>query len=90
MALQVWEARRCPTCHNYDSLVLLPDDTRHVTWDEHGGRKFEVAQYRCLACASSDLVKRDWNTAHEKDKPTTGSYSPGDGRMFVAKPAEED
>lgn len=88
--MQAWEAQKCPNCGNYDALVLLPDDTRHVTWDDHAGRKYEVQQYRCLPCASADLIKRDWNTDHDNDKPTKGAYSPGDGRMFIARPAEED
>lgn len=61
-----------------------------MTWAEHGDRKFAVEAFRCLACASSELVERDWNTEHEKDKPTKGAYSPGDGRTFVARPAKED
>lgn len=89
MALAVWEARRCPVCQNYDCLVPLPAARRDVTWDNHDGERFVVEQFRCLACGAADLVRRDWTTAHEKDTPVPGSYLEMDGRMFVARPADE-
>lgn len=85
-----WEAGQCPSCGNYDTLVPLKSDLRHVTWGQHEGRKFEVLQYRCLACGAADLVKRDWSTAHEKDKPVPGHYAEADGRMFIAHPLTEE
>lgn len=84
------EARQCPNCRNYDSLVELPRDLRHVTWPEHNGRKFEVAQYRCLACGAADLIKRDWATKHEDEKPIAGQAATFDGRMFVTRPLTEE
>lgn len=89
LALMAWEAKRCPTCQNYDCLVPLGSDLRLVTWDNHGGRQYEVAQYRCLACGAADIIRRDWFTAHEKDEAETGRFIPADGRMFIARPAEE-
>lgn len=86
----MFDSGKCPGCGNYDTLVPLPKDERHVTWDEHDGRKFEVITYRCLACAAADVVKRDWWAAHENDKPVTGQASPADGRMFAARPAVEE
>lgn len=87
LALAAWEARRCSSCGNYESMVPLKSDLRHVTWPD--GQVFAVEQYRCLACGSADLIKRDWQTAHEKDKPTTGQHAAGDGRMFVARPVDD-
>lgn len=86
----MWEGSRCPTCHNWDALVPLKADLRHVTWEQHDGRKVEVGQYRCVFCGAADLIRRDWNTQHEKDKPVTGQAAPGDGRMFVARPITEE
>lgn len=90
LALGVYEAVRCPNCGNWDALVPLKTATRHVTWDEHDGRKVEVAQFRCVFCGAADLIRRDWNAQHEKDKPTTGQAAAGDGRMFVARPIPEE
>lgn len=90
MALSAWEAMRCPSCHNYDSMVELDKDARHVTWDEHGGQKFVVSQYRCLACGAADLIKRDWLAKHENTKPLAGQAAPGDGRMFITRPLNEE
>lgn len=90
MALALWEAGRCPTCLNYDCLVPLSREKRIVTWENHGGEKFIVEPYRCLACGAADLVRRDWNTKHEDDKPTPGSYMEADGRMFIASPVDDD
>lgn len=90
MAFETYEASRCPNCHNYDCLVPLKRDTRHVTWEEHDSRKFEVVQYRCLACGAGALIERDWRAQHEKDKPVTGQASPADGRLFVTRPLTEE
>lgn len=90
LALGAWEAGKCPTCGNYDSLVPLKKDLRHYEWDEYDGQKFAVAQYRCLACASADVVRRDWMARHEKDQPVTGHALAVDGRVFIARPATEE
>jgi hypothetical protein len=90
MALAAYEAGQCPNCHNYDCLVPLKTDTRHVTWAQHGGQKFAVLQYRCLACGAADLIRRDWSTQHEKDKPVRGQALAADGRMFVSRPLTEE
>lgn len=86
MALMAWEARKCPNCGNYDTLIALPRDRRFVTWDQHGGRVMDVQQYRCLACGAADLIRRDWAEKHKDDKPIPGQYLDGDGRIFVAQP----
>lgn len=90
LALMKWEAGRCSSCGNYDSLVALPKDLRHVTWDQHSGRKYEVHQLRCLACGAAEIVKRDWAAKHEKDVPIPGQYADGDGRKFIAQPLTEE
>lgn len=86
MALDVFEATRCPSCHNWDALVPLKASLRHVTWEQHDGRKVEVAQYRCIYCGAADLIKRDDHKRHEKDQPAAGTAGWADGRMFVARP----
>lgn len=63
---------------------------RHVRWEEHDDRKVEIAQYRCIYCGAADLIRRDWNTRHEKDKPKLGVASPADGRVFVARPPTKE
>ena len=88
LALAAWEARRCSTCGNYESLVPLKTDLRHVTWPD--GEVFAVDQYRCLACGSAEIIKRDAAKAHEKDKAITGQFAWADGRMFVARPVVSD
>ena len=85
-----WEAGRCPTCHNYDCLIELPRDERLVTWDNHDGQKFDVVQYRCLACGAADIIKRDFTEKHKDEKPQPGQFAAGDGRMFVARPHTEE
>lgn len=90
MALLAWEAGRCPKCRSYDSLVPLPKELRHVTWEEHNGRKVEVAQVLCVVCGAADLVQRMWSERHAKDKPIPGQAAPADGRQFVAYPADEE
>lgn len=86
----MWEARRCPDCLNFDSYVPLPRDRRLVTWEEHGNRVINVEQYRCLACAAADIIRRDWMKRHEKDEPQPGQAAPIDGRMFVASELTEE
>lgn len=85
-----WEAGQCPSCLNWDALEPLPQATRDVTWEEHGGRVARVHQYRCIYCGAADLIRRDFHKAHEKDESTPGHASPSDGRIFVARPPEED
>ena len=90
MALMAWESKKCPNCGNYDSLVELTRDLRDVTWAMHGGRVFQVHQYRCLACGAADIVRRDFTERHKDDKPIPGQYADGDGRMFIARPLTEE
>ncbi len=92
LGLAAWEAMRCPSCRNYDTLVPIPTATRHVTWEEHGDRKAEVVQYRCITCGAIDVVRRDFTKKHEKKEPVPGHAAPADGRIFLAHPidAEED
>lgn len=90
LALAAYESGKCPGCGNYDTLVPLPKDERRVTWAEHEGREFEVIQLRCLACASADIIKRDFAEKHKDYKPVTGHAAPGDGRMFASKPHKEE
>lgn len=90
MALHLWEAGRCPNCHNYDCLVELKSSALDYVWDDLNGERFAVRQYRCLACASADVVRRDFNTRHENHKPVAGQASPADGRMFVSRRATEE
>lgn len=90
MALATWEAGRCSSCGNYDCLVPLKADLRHVTWGQHDGRKFAVEQYRCLACGAADIIKRDWLARHEKDEPKPGQFAAADGRQFRARPLTEE
>lgn len=85
-----WEAGKCPNCGNFDSLVPLPTDLRHVTWEQHDGRKVEVIQYRCIACGAADLIRRDWMKDHEKDEPSKGHFAEIDGRMFVPRLLTEE
>ena len=87
LALAAWEARQCSACGNYESLVPLKNDLRHVTWPD--GQVFAVEQYRCLACGAADLIKRDWQNDHENDKPQRGQFAAGDGRMFVSRPFDD-
>lgn len=90
MALAAFEGQQCPNCKNYDCLVPLPNEVRKVRWEKHDDRRFEVAQFRCLACASADAVKRAWSEKHKDDKPESGKASPGDGLMFMARPVIEN
>lgn len=90
MALMTWESKQCPNCKNYDSLVELPRDLRHVTWGQHGGKVFEVRQYRCMACGAADIIRRDFHEQHKDDKPVMGQYADGDGRIFIARPLTEE
>jgi hypothetical protein len=90
LALGVWEASRCGSCGNYGTLVMLPSETRHVTWEDHEGRKVEVYQMRCLTCGAMDLLKRDFAKAHEKDKPKPGQAMATDGHTFTARPIDEE
>lgn len=84
-----YEGHQCPNCGNYMTLVDLPKSLRHVRWAEHGNQRIEVGQYRCLACASADAVKRAWSEKHAEDKPVAGQAAAGDGLMFMARPVIE-
>lgn len=90
LALLAHEGRRCPTCQNWDALVSLPTETRHVTWADHGGRVAEVVSFRCIYCGAADIIKRDFVEKHKDYKPITGAAAPGDGRLFAARPPTEE
>jgi hypothetical protein len=95
MALIAYEALVCPDCGNFKTLVELPDAERKTTWDEHDGRRFVVTQYRCLACASVDAVKRAWLEKHADDgkkprPPDQGDGLPIDGLKFAGRPVIEE
>lgn len=89
-ALMAYEAQQCPGCGNYDTLVPLDKDLKHVTWTQHDGRKIEVRQMRCVACGAADLVKRDAAERHKDDKPATGRAAWADGRMFATRPLTDE
>lgn len=61
-----------------------------MTWLEHEGRVADVVSYRCIFCASADIVKRDFAEKHKDYKPVTGHAAPGDGRMVAATPLLEE
>lgn len=86
----MWEAGRCPSCGNYDTLVPLPRATRHVFWAEHDNRNIEVAQMRCVTCGAMDILRRDFNAKHEKDKAIPGTAIAADGHMFSARPLPKE
>lgn len=90
LALIGWDAARCPTCGNYDTLIPFTQETRNIRWPEHDNRKIEVTPMRCLACGAMDLQKRDFAKKHEKDKPVTGQSLASDGHMFVARPLPKE
>lgn len=90
LSLAAHDSRTCPSCGNYDALVPIDKDRRHVTWDEHDGRVAEVVAYRCIYCASADIVKRDFAEKHKDHKPLTGHVAPGDGRLFAAIPLADE
>lgn len=90
-ALEVWEAKKCPQCGNYDTLLELPRARRFVTWHNHGGRVMDVRQYRCLACGAVDSVRRDWDKRNRKrPDPPEGQYAESDGRIFAAQPLDDE
>lgn len=76
-ALVLDERRTCKRCGSTDSFEPLNPAELPVTWP--GGRTFVVRQFRCLGCASLDLVQRDYDQAHKDHKPEPGKYAPGDG-----------
>lgn len=90
LALAAYEGQQCPNCGNYMTLVDLPANLLHVRWAEHDNRKFAVGQYRCLACASADTVKRSWSERHGDEKPQPGQAAAGDGLMFMARPIDDE
>lgn len=96
-ALDVWEGGKCPTCNNYDVLVPITTEgrsrvtvDRDVVWDQHDNRVMRVRQFRCLACGAVDAVRRDFNRDHENDKPAKGRAAPSDGRIFMARPLDDE
>lgn len=84
-ALLAYEGRKCPNCGNFDTLEPVSKDPIRVRWDDFG-RRIEVAQYRCITCASTAAVRRAWIEEHENDKPVPGQAAPADGLMFMATP----
>lgn len=79
---------RCRSCGVAGALTEIPKATKHWTWGD--GRKFEVLQFRCLACAAEQTVSRDFNTLHEKHKPAPGVFAPGDGVRWVVQEITDD
>lgn len=85
------EARQCPRCKNFDSLVPVPDPVNDTKWTELEGRRFGVQQLRCVACGLSDLVERDVaRVSRAAPEPRPGEAVAGDGRMFVSHPMTDD
>lgn len=80
------DVTRCRSCGVEGAMVAVPSATRHWTWGD--GRTFEVAQYRCLACAAMDTIRRDTETEFSKHKPTKGVYAPSDGLRLVVSPVD--
>lgn len=77
---------RCKECGVEEAFVPIPQATRHWTWVD--GRKFEVQQFRCLACAAIDTIKRDLQMDSENKKPTRGVFANEDGLRLIVKPYE--
>lgn len=77
VALVLDDRRTCKRCGAVGAMVPLDPAELPVTWP--GGRTFVVRQYRCLGCASLDLVQRDHDQAHRDHKTEPGKYAPGDG-----------
>lgn len=72
---------RCRNCGVEGALTEIPKATRHWKWGD--GRKFEVTQWRCLACAAEETVRRDFLRQHEKTEPVAGSFHVTDGIRFA-------
>lgn len=72
---------RCRQCGVEGALTAIPKATRHWTWGD--GRRFEVTQWRCLACAAEQTITRDFLRDHENHKPVKGVFSPTDGIRFL-------
>lgn len=85
MALVVYDARCCPSCGAFDSSLRSAPDELPIKTKHPDGRMFEVQRWRCLACGVVDLAKRDFESAHEKEKPMRGQPGSKDGLMFVAR-----
>jgi predicted RNA-binding Zn-ribbon protein involved in translation (DUF1610 family) len=100
----MYEANRCPNCGTYDSLVPIETEragngrlrklAQVFRWGKDQGvepmRRFRVHQFRCLSCASVEIVRRDFHDRHKNHKPSTGKAAPNDGRIFMASPIEEE
>lgn len=76
------ERYRCRECGAHDAMVPIPGTERDVTWPD--GRRFRVEQYRCLSCASREIIDRDLAIAEAKIEPTPGRYIASDGRRITA------
>ena len=78
---------RCPECGQEGTFEPIPTATRHWTWLD--GRVFEVQQFRCLACAAVDTIRRDFEKDQEGKTPARGVYAPSDGLRLVVHPLNE-
>lgn len=79
---QRYNDEKCPDCGRHGHLVPITESTRDVTWPD--GTVVQVSQAICLWCGSVDIIRRDFNRAHEKDKPAVGSAMAKDGRKFIS------
>jgi hypothetical protein len=79
---------RCGECGQEGTFEPVPNSTRHWTWLD--GRVFEVQQFRCLACAALDTIKRDFDNDQRGKDPVKGVYAPGDGLRLVVHPLNNE
>jgi hypothetical protein len=90
IALGMYEARRCPNCHNWDALVLVDAISKRVPQADGPDRHVEVASFRCIFCGVADGVKRDAVKAHEGSEPVIGQAFWNDGLIYAARPPTEE
>lgn len=90
IALGMYEARRCPNCHNWDALVLVEAVTRRVPQKDGDDRHVEVASFRCIFCGVADGIKRDAAKTNENLEPTLGQPFWSDGLIYAARPPSEE
>lgn len=79
---------RCSECGQEGTFEQVREADRFWTWLD--GRRFLVQQFRCLACAAVDTIKRDIERENEGKKPQPGVYQPTDGLRVVVKPYPVD
>lgn len=81
------ERYRCGSCGIPDAMVEIKNADRLVTWPD--GRKFMVKQYRCMACASEQVIDRGLAEAEADHKPKSGVAAPADGRRLTVTEIHE-